>query len=87
MIKAVKKNLLDLTFNKYLQFYNTCIIILFSYCIGLMLALLTKQIDLNNFIEVLIVADISMFFVILMIMIIIMFKRKMKYVLNEIQEL
>lgn len=44
----IKKNLLDLKYNKYLQYLNTSIIILFTYFAGLALAFLTKQIRYNN---------------------------------------
>ena len=84
---VIDKNLLDLEFSKYLQFYNTAIIVLFTYFIGLALALLTRQIDVRNIVQVIIVADISAFFSVLIVMLILSFKRKMRSVLSRIQKL
>jgi len=46
--KEIKKNLLDLEYNKYLQYFNTSIILLFTYFIGISIAVFTKQLDYNN---------------------------------------
>ena len=48
MDDKVRKNLLDLNYNKYLQYFNTCIILLFTYFIGLVIALFSKQINYEN---------------------------------------
>ncbi|MBS3099707.1 hypothetical protein J4463_00630 [Candidatus Pacearchaeota archaeon] len=45
-----KKNLLDLQFQKYLTLASTSIIIMFTYLVGVGIAILTKQVDLNDFI-------------------------------------
>lgn len=37
----IKKNLLDLQYNKYLQYYNTSTIILFTYVIGVVIGFIT----------------------------------------------
>jgi len=70
----IKKNLLDLQYNKYLQYYNTSIIILFTYVIGVAIAFITKQINYKNMNEIGLVAIIS----IAVISIIVMFMLKMK---------
>ena len=44
----IKKNLLDLAYNKYLVYQTTTIVIIFTYLVGLSLALISKQIDLQN---------------------------------------
>lgn len=45
-----KKNILDLQFQKYLTTASTSLIIAFTYFIGVGIAILTKQIKLNDFI-------------------------------------
>lgn len=44
-----KKNVLDLQFQKYLIIASTSVIIAFTYLIGAGIALLTKQIQLDDF--------------------------------------
>lgn len=41
----VKKNLLDLDYSKYLQYYNTLIIIISTYTLGIIAGVITKQIN------------------------------------------
>lgn len=48
----IKKNLLDLEYQKYLQFYIATIIILFTYFIGLGIAFLTKQINKEDYLQI-----------------------------------
>ncbi len=45
-----KKNVLDLQFQKYLTISSTSVIIMFTYVIGVVIAFLTKQIKLNDFV-------------------------------------
>ena len=45
-----RKNVLDLQFQKYLIISSTSIIIMFTYIVGVGIAILTKQIKLNDFI-------------------------------------
>ena len=45
-----KKNVLDLQFQKYLTLASTSIIIMFTYLIGVGIAILTKQVNLKDFI-------------------------------------
>jgi len=48
MNDRIKKNLLDLKYSKYLQYYNTTIILLATYLIGLSIALISNQISTSN---------------------------------------
>ena len=41
--EIIKKNLLDLEYNKNLQYLNTCIVISLTYIIGVFIAFFTKQ--------------------------------------------
>ena len=45
-----KKNILDLHFQKNLTIASTSVIIVFTYFIGISIAILTKQIKLNDYI-------------------------------------
>ena len=48
MIKMDKrKNILDLKHNKYVQYYNTTIVLTFTYIIGLIIAITTQKITFN----------------------------------------
>ena len=47
-----KKNVLDLQFQKYLTIASTSIIIAFTYFVGVGIAILTKQVNLSDFISV-----------------------------------
>ncbi len=47
-----RKNVLDLQFQKYLIIVSTSIIIAFTYFIGVGIAILTKQVNLSDFISV-----------------------------------
>ncbi len=44
----IKKNLLDLDMQKYLQLTTTSIIIAFSYSIGIFIVIITNQADLKD---------------------------------------
>lgn len=83
----VKKNLLDLQYNKYLQGYNTSIIILFTYTIGVIIAFITKQIDYKNANQVGLIGLISV--AVISIIFIFMFRMRehLKNIPNEIKKL
>jgi len=51
MNTEIKKNILDLQFQKYLVIASTSVIISFTYFVGIIIAILTKQIILNDFIR------------------------------------
>ena len=46
-----RKNVLDLQFQKYLTIASTSIIIAFTYFVGVGIAILTKQVNLSDFIS------------------------------------
>lgn len=54
-----KKNVLDLHFQKYLIIASTSTIIAFTYFVGIAIAILTKQIRLNDFVIISFVFIIS----------------------------
>jgi hypothetical protein len=83
----IKKTILNLQFTKYLQFFNTSIIILFTFFIGTLIALLTKQIKLSDQIQIkfFIITGIILFTP--LILLIQKFKFHMQNILNEIKKL
>ena len=46
-----RKNILDLQFQKYLTIASTSIIIAFTYFVGVGISILTKQVNLSDFIS------------------------------------
>lgn len=83
----VKKNLLDLQYNKYLQYYNTSIIILFTYFIGVGIAFITKQIDIGEPRQFLSLMVISISITVLIILSMLRFKNHQQNILDEIKNL
>ena len=55
-----RKNILDLQFQKYLTIASTSIIIAFTYFVGVGIAILTKQVNLSDFISVGVLMVISL---------------------------
>ena len=83
----IKKNLLDLQYNKYLQYYNTSIIILFTYIIGVAIAFITKQINYKNMNEIGLVAIISIAVISMIVIFMLEMKDHIKNIPNEIKML
>ncbi len=59
MNNKIKKNILDLYFQKHLVIASTSIIIAFTYLVGVGIALLTKQIKLHDFTSIKVVVIFS----------------------------
>ena len=57
----IEKNLLDLEYQKHIIIASTSIVILFTYVIGVIIALATQQIDINNLNIIIILCIISAF--------------------------
>lgn len=47
------KNILDLNYQKYLQYKIVTIIFLFTYLVGIVIALLTKQLKFTDYLDIL----------------------------------
>ncbi|MDP3027600.1 MAG: hypothetical protein Q8N63_07890 [Nanoarchaeota archaeon] len=77
-----RKNLLDLYYYKNLQYKNTVIIILFTYFIGILVAFLTKQLDITNRLDMILVATLS----IIVMGIGVLFLNEFNYHLKKIPE-
>ncbi len=87
MEREIKKNLLDLKYNKYLQYYNTSIIILFTYFIGLALAIITKQVDYTNYNHLFFILGITFFVCITIIYFMLKFKTQLSRIPKQIANL
>ncbi len=82
---SVKKNLLDLEHNKYLQYFNTTIIVIFTYVVGLALAFITKQINYENTQQIAIVSLISLAFFLISTLLLLRFKENLNKIYSSIQ--
>ena len=83
----VKKNLLDLSYNKYLQYFTTVIVLIFTYITGIFIAFFTKQIDYKNGTQLLLIFFISTIFLMSSAVTLIIFKNKLKIIFIEIGKL
>ena len=83
----IKKNILDLRYNKYLQYQTTAIITLVTYMIGVTIAVLTKQINYQDMRQLLIVAVLTIGMVWLHFYLIIMYKNRQEKIIKEISHL
>jgi low affinity Fe/Cu permease len=83
----VKKNILDLNYNKYLQYYNTTIILLFTYIIGIAITVITKQFDYKDTKQLLVVVIISIALISIFVLLLLSFKKHMRNVLKEFKKL
>ncbi len=83
----IKKNLLDLEHNKHLQYYNTSIIILFTYVVGIIIAFLTKQIDYTNLNQLYLTAFISAFIIALIVLLMFQFRVRLENIIKKVKKL
>ncbi len=72
--ERVKKNILDIHYNKYLQYFNTTIIVSFTYLIGVSIAFITKQVDYKDPAQLSLVVLISIGFLGIMVILLLNFK-------------
>ncbi|MBI3035699.1 hypothetical protein HYY71_05245 [Candidatus Woesearchaeota archaeon] len=85
--ERIKKNLLDMEYHKYLQYYNTSVIILFTYFIAVVIAFVTKQIDYSNLRQLMFVGLLSIGFVGLIIFLMLKLKENLTRIPKEIKKL
>lgn len=84
----IKKNLLDLHYNKNLQYFNTSIIILFTYFISIGVIFITKQIDYTTFNnQLFLIALISILIIGGILQFMLKFRFHMKNIQEEIKKL
>ena len=77
-----RKNLLDLYYQKNIQYKTTTIIILFTYFIGILIAFLTRQLSITNKLDMMLIATWS----IIVIGIGVLFLNEFNYHLKRIPE-
>lgn len=85
--EGIKKNLLDLQYDKYLQYYNTSLIILFTYVIAVAIGFITKQINYQDIAQVATIGLISASVIITTLLLMLHFKDHMKNILEEVKKL
>ncbi len=83
----IKKNLLDLEYNRYLQYYNTTLIVAFTYFVGLIIAVLTQNIKYGDFVLIFAIFLISIIILSLATIFIFNFKYKLENIVAEIKKL
>lgn len=85
--EKVKKNLLDVHYTRYLQYFNTTIIISFTYLIGVSIAFITKQINYKDPKQLILIALVSIGFLGIMMILLVNFKEHLNRILKEIKKL
>tara|TARA_Y100000294_G_scaffold177972_1_gene206021 strand:+ start:2336 stop:2629 length:294 start_codon:yes stop_codon:yes gene_type:complete len=85
--EKVKKNLLDINYSKYLQYFNTTIIISFTYIIGVSIAFITKQVNYRDPKQLFLVALISIGFLGIMVILLLKFKEHIDNIPKQIKKL
>lgn len=83
----IKKNLLDLDYNKNLQYFNTIVILVFTYIIGIIIAFLTNQINYENGYQLLFALFFSIIFLLSSSVFMLVFRSRLKIIVNEIKNL
>ncbi len=84
---AVKKNLLDLQYTKYLQYFTTSLIIIFTYFIGIAIAILTKQVDWHQGDVLFKITSASGIFLSVMVLVLLRFRDHMNNIIGEVKKL
>lgn len=85
--REIKKNILDLHYNKYLQWHNTTIVIAITYGVGITLGFITGQINLHSKIQILSVVASSMAVTASMMFLVKKFRYHLKKIPQEIKKL
>lgn len=85
--EQVKKNILDLHYTKYLQYFNTLLIIIFTYFIGLAIAIFTKQVNIIDGRHLTSLMFLSGIFFGITVPLLLLFKSRMKNIVEEVKKL
>jgi len=86
MNNKIKKNILDLEYNKDLQYSNTIVVIIFTYFIGLFIALTTNRF-IFNLKEITLIITVSILILSTTTLLLLIIKSKLKKIINEITNL
>jgi len=83
----VRKNLLDLHYNKNLQFFSITVIVILTYCIGVIIAFMSGQISVSNNMQLLVISFISLVFLLTTLFLLKKFTYHLKRIPEEIKKL
>lgn len=84
---AAKKNILDLQHNKYVQYMTTTIVIAVTYVIGVVLALITKQVSMADGKQLTAVFVMSLTFFLVITAFMAGFAKRLNAITKQIEEL
>lgn len=82
---SVRKNILDLEHGSYLQYYKTTIIIISTYIVGLVVALVTKSIDFHDKSVIVILSIITAVFLSFSFILLTYFRGRMAEIYRKIR--
>jgi NADH:ubiquinone oxidoreductase subunit B-like Fe-S oxidoreductase len=85
--QQTKKNVLDLAFEKNLQFYTTAIIFMMTFAVGVFIALVTKQVSVYDTNQMSVLIIVSIGFYILTGLLLLNFKKHIKRIPEEIKKI
>lgn len=83
----IEKNILDLNYNKYLQYKVTSIIVATTYLFAVTIALITNELKLDNYLQMTVLAILSIVVLTPCIYFVISSGKHLKRILNLIREL
>ncbi len=83
----LKKNLLDIHYNRYLSYSNNCIIFLFTYIIAILIGFITNQIDYRNLNQIFAVGVVSFFVINVIVLLLLNFRVHLKKIVKEMKKL
>lgn len=81
----IKKNLLDIKYQTYLQYHSITVITMFTYLVGFLIALITNQINTTD--EWTLAITITVIFYIISFIILDKFKKELKNIYLTIENL
>lgn len=87
MNNSIKKNILDLNYNKYLQYKITSVIVATTYLFAVSIALVTKQLRLGDYVQMFVVSILSIVVLMPCIYFIIISTKHLKLIIRLVREL
>jgi len=85
--EKAKKNLLDLNHNKYLQYFNTTIIIVFTYIVGILIGFITGGLNYKDKNVLILVVLISIGILSVSTLFLLNFKKHQENIKEELRKL
>ncbi len=83
----IRKNLLDLEYTKTVQYFNTSLLILFTYFIGIAIAIITGQINYVNLGKLWMIIAFSMLVITFCLVWAMVSRDRLKEITDEIKNL